>query len=613
MPEVIYKMIRTTCGKSDAVHALENKQIYTYGSRKHAMDFVVEKQLKDCSLWKDFVDVFRRKSDDDNGFWRCEYWGKMMRGACMVYLINHDYNLYRILTNSVYDIISTQDKYGRISSYTVKNEFKGWDMWGRKYVMLGMEYYLEICKDERFSKIIIDVLKRQADYIISKIGKEEDGKLSIFDTTEWWGGLNSCSILEPFVRLYYLTKEKRYLDFSEYLISTGFCSKINIIEASYSKKLYPYQFPFTKAYEMMSCFEGLLEYYRICGNEKYKTAVVNFVDMVAESDVSVIGCCGCTHELFDNSAVRQTEPASDFIMQETCVTVTWMKLCMNLFKLTSNSKYIDLIEQSGYNALMGSVNFKLNDLKYCSNQSENYNNGVKYIFDSYSPLYYDKRGKQIGGHMEYKPGYYYGCCNCIGAAGVAILNQFGVMSGCENEIIVNDFKRAKAVINNIEISIVGDLNKTGCSKIIIKKCDNAERKMLLRIPEWLNNTSVKINGKIIDYVINAYGYCEIDRIWSVGDCVEVKGCVEISRIVLNNKIAFKKGAVVLARDEQVGENFRAALSDNSVLQKAKPCVECEYAYETYQGDKVVKFIDYASAGQNYDEVDCNITVWSDMI
>lgn len=604
-------MNKTTNVQADVFRLLTGKEFFTYGLKKHAMDFVVENQLKNCSLWTDFVDVFRRNSDDIDDGWRGEYWGKMMRGSCMLYDINHDYNLYRILTNSVYDIISTQDKNGRISSYSIKNEFKGWDMWNRKYVMLGIEYYLEICKDDRFSKILIDVLKRQADYIISKIGKEA-GKLSIFDTTNWWGGLNSCSILEPFVKLYYITNEKRYLEFSEYIISTGFCSEINIIDTCYNKTAYPYQFPFTKAYEMMSCFEGLLEYYRICGNEKYKTAAINFVDMIIESDVSVIGCCGCTHELFDHSAIKQTEPASEFIMQETCVTVTWMKLCMNLLKLTGNAKYADLIEQSGYNALMGAINFKLNDLKYCSNQSDNYNNGIKFIFDSYSPLYYDKRGKKIGGHKDYKPGCFYGCCNCIGAAGVAVINQFGIMSGCSNAIVINDFRRSKAVLNNTEISIVGDLNKNGFCKIFIKSPDDIEKKILLRIPKWLNNTCIKINGTILNNIINEFGYCEINRIWCVGDFVEIRGEVKINQLVLNNKIAFVKGAIVLARDEKIDENFSVPLSGNAVFKKGKFNIKNEYAYETYQGDKVIKFVDYASAGQYYDEANCNITVWSDL-
>lgn len=106
---------------------------------------------------------------------------------------------------------------------------------------------------------------------------------------------------------------------------------------------------------MMSCFEGLLEYYKVTGEKKYLAAVENFVDMVVKTDYTIIGCSGCTHELFDNSTEKQTEE-TDGVMQETCVTVTFMKLAAKLFLLTGKAKYAEIIERSGLNALFGAVN-----------------------------------------------------------------------------------------------------------------------------------------------------------------------------------------------------------------------------------------------------------------
>ena len=40
---------------------------------------------------------------------------------------------------------------------------------------------------------------------------------------------------------------------------------------------------------MMSCFEGLLEYYRITGKEWQREAVIRFADRILESDFTVIG------------------------------------------------------------------------------------------------------------------------------------------------------------------------------------------------------------------------------------------------------------------------------------------------------------------------------------
>lgn len=66
----------------------------------------------------------------------------------------------------------------------------------------------------------------------------------------YWRGLNSCSILEAVVKLYNLTGEKRYFDFASYIVDCGGTDVANIFELAYENKLYPYQYPVTKAYEI---------------------------------------------------------------------------------------------------------------------------------------------------------------------------------------------------------------------------------------------------------------------------------------------------------------------------------------------------------------------------
>ena len=88
--------------------------------------------------------------------------------------------------------------------------------------------------------------------------------------------------------------------------------------------------------------------------------MIRFANRVLETDVTVIGSAGCTHELFDHSAARQHDPAfAAGIMQETCVTVTLMKLCYQLLALTGDPKYADVFERALYNAYLGSLNTEL--------------------------------------------------------------------------------------------------------------------------------------------------------------------------------------------------------------------------------------------------------------
>lgn len=112
---------------------------------------------------------------------------------------------------------------------------------------------------------ILKALSKHADYIVRHIGPDAAQK-PLLETSAVWGGLNSASILEPFVLLYQKTSEPKYLAFSQYIADTGFCKDMNLIDICLHKSAYPYQFKHTKAYEMMSCFEGLLALYQVTGN-----------------------------------------------------------------------------------------------------------------------------------------------------------------------------------------------------------------------------------------------------------------------------------------------------------------------------------------------------------
>ena len=100
--------------------------------------FVQEKQLKDRTLWALVADQFAGAVDDADLGWRGEYWGKLMRGACMTWTYTGDEALYQILSEAVDRLLAHQDLDGRIATYSREKEFQGWDLWCRKYVLLGL-------------------------------------------------------------------------------------------------------------------------------------------------------------------------------------------------------------------------------------------------------------------------------------------------------------------------------------------------------------------------------------------------------------------------------------------------------------------------------------------
>jgi len=543
---------------------MEMNCAYT-GIENRMVKFVEQRQLKDKALWKLFSDQFIGCADTHDCGWRGEYWGKLMRGACMTYQYSHDEELYEILNETVCDMLQYADEDGRYSTYHVSAEFGGWDMWARKYVLLGFLHFHEICKDDKLKDEIVSAMKAHLNYIIAHIG---EGKTHICDTSPVWQGVNSASILEPVVMLYKLTGEESYLDFASHIVNSGAAKDFDIFEAAYENILKPYEYSVKKAYEVMSCFEGLIEYYDVTKEEKWKIAADNFAKQLIENEVTIIGCAGCEHECFNHSALMQTYTKYDGLMQETCVTVTWMKLCNRLLKLTGNSIYADEIEKSAYNALYGAVNTEkcvngpdtMFDLKYFREVHRVHTK--KYgaqPFDSYSPLRVGTRGRAIGGYRPMRDNSVYsGCCIAIGAAGVALAVNMAVVAD-EDEVKFNLYHNGSCECDGFKAEIKGGYPSDGNIAITID-CD-IEKTLRLRIPYFSEKTTITLNSGAVAYEMNN-GYAQINRKWSKGDVIELKldmhprmlnGMKNIEDCDSERHVAFMYGPLVLARDERVSE------------------------------------------------------------
>ena len=604
--------------------------------------FMEDNQLLDTELWELFVRQFEIHSDGKDFAWRGEYWGKMMRGGCFVYSYTKNPKLFDILKDTIKKIIQKQDDLGRISTYEVCDEFNGWDLWCRKYVLLGMQYFLEINNDEQFESEVVSCMEKQVDYLISKIGNIGDGKTPITRTARHWYGLNSSSLLEPVVRLYNITGKEKYLDFAKYIADEGGTYVENIFRLSEKKQLKIYQYPVTKAYEMTSCFEGLLELYRITHEQWYKTAIINYADLILENELSVIGCAGCTHELFDNTRVRQANTTTEDVMQETCVTVTLMKFFMQLNLLTGDPKYIDVFETAYYNAYLGAVNTKLRPQNCIyGNLPENFVQ-TPMPFDSYSPLTRGVRGKGIGGFQLMENNKYYGCCVCISSLGVGSAVRSALMSfkdGLVLNLYMNGSYNTDVDGKNVKIDIDTDYPANNIIKININT--ETDFVLKLRIPHFSKKTVISENGKEI---YPNSGYVNIDckkgteKIEITFDMsVSVIRPVPYGNQVLMNKviwgtpslvvptydeedpmakrhIALQRGPLMLAQDARFGYDLSVPMNlkiDNECAVTKNSNADFDtlicITAETIEGEKI-KLCDYASAGKTFD-TDSEMAVW----
>ncbi|MBQ9112603.1 MAG: glycoside hydrolase family 127 protein [Clostridia bacterium] len=622
-----------------------SQNIFLDGILKDSVDFVLAEQLLDRGLWKKLVEQYRLFSDSDKSEWRGEYWGKMMRGAAFVLSVTRDRELYGVLEDTVRDLLTAQDAHGRFSTYSTEVEFTKWDMWCRKYILLGMLCFYPLCEDEELKAQMTDAMKRHADYIIDRVGPKAQGKMPITMTSvaaedkPVHGAMNSLSILEPMVLLYRLTGEKRYLDFSGYIVNDGVGEyEDSIFELAYEDKIPPYQYPHTKAYEMMSCFEGLLEYALETGNEKWKNAAVRFAYRLMETDITVMGSAGTAHEFLNHASVRQTVYKG--IGQETCVSVTWMKLCARMLLVTGDPIFADCFEQTLYNAYLGTFNTH----RICNHRSFSkgfFIEGLDIVptclpFDSYTPLLGGSRGRGIGGGLLFGDGTYYGCCACIGAAGIGIAPHLVCMRRKDGFAVMlyadGTYRTVTQGGTAVQFKVEGNYPFGDSVRIILSLERSEEFTLSLRIPSWSVNTSLTVNGEQID---TNNGMTSVTRMWNDGDMVEL--CFDMRVEALRPTVYHKdiiRSRIIWRTCEMVSEEETAdpATRNHVVFRRGPVILACEdmdthvsiegnedtyISYETLEDkdvgialrlDNGLRLVDSASAGKEWNESSV-FTVW----
>jgi hypothetical protein len=82
----------------------------------------------------DVVRPFAERSEVK--FWQSEFWGKWFTSAALAYRYQPDAKMRAVLNEAVAGLLKTQTADGYIGNYKPTAETQGWDIWGRKYVLL---------------------------------------------------------------------------------------------------------------------------------------------------------------------------------------------------------------------------------------------------------------------------------------------------------------------------------------------------------------------------------------------------------------------------------------------------------------------------------------------
>jgi DUF1680 family protein len=298
-----------------------------------------------------------------------------------------------------------------------------------------------------------------------------------------------------------------------------------------------------------------------------------------------------------------------------------MKFAEAILELSGDAAFADAIEQSFYNAYLGSFNTE----RAFSSRFPRIKDVPQVMpFDSYSPLTPDRRGREIGGYNVFPDGTFYGCCACIAAAGSGIMPRYALLRK-ENGIVLNFYECG--TINTItpkgnSMSLVLDtkypVDGNVAITVNVEECDTFE--ICFRIPSWCRKATVKVNGEAVNA---SQGYISVTREWQSGDTVSIEMDMPVERLLPpagadNENIfaAYKRGPIVLAADARLTDPravIDIACDENGFADGALVyCPEIRDSIECIELTKVggdsVRLIDYSSAGKTW-EKDSECAAW----
>ena len=506
-----------------------------------------------------------------------EYLGKFVQALIYSYRYTNDQQ-YLEQTQRIIDTwIEAQEKDGYIGpnpdKYPTKSRLNEWFVWNHKYTLLGLLDYYAVSHGE---KRVLESARKVGALMIDTYGPEKT-KLDIMET--YCTGMDGGSILEPMTYLYQHTGETKYLDFCEYILAAfeqdngpKIVSELTERSGQVSKV------GCGKGYEMLSCIIGIFRMYQLTGNQTFlQTAEQAWKDIV-DNNLYITGTA-TQGELFygnknlpadeiDNQAFSGKNKLNVLNMGEGCVTAHWIFLNRLLFLLSNDLKYLEEIEKSLYNHLLGSQSAKTGLQAY------------------YTALIGHKQFMEFDAYGGMPP-----CClssvlRCIATIPETVWTKFAdhgfavlmynsgefsenIATADGGQVFVNLKVNADIMgTGTAEISmslkdtLKSDLNHMEVGTIRANRQDkvSAAFRLALRVPSWCRNFTVQINsaGSCQTLTGKPGTYLNLDRTWSGSEHLAIS--MKVADQVIEGSptyqgyYALKHGPYILALDQQLNPN-----------------------------------------------------------
>ncbi len=451
--------------------------------------------------------------------WDGEHVGKWLHAATLAWAYSGDPTLRRKLDTTVTELCKCQLEDGYLGTYLDKDRWVEWDVWAHKYNLLGLITYMRYTGNQD----PLPTCLKMADLLCRTFG-EQPGQRNILKAGHHVG-MAPTSVLEPMVWLYRATGEPRYLEFCNYLLRSWEQPDGPKIFSTLLRQKRVDKVGNGKAYEMLSCLNGALEYYRTVGDSRVLQACLYAWQDIVDNRLYITGAASHGELFHDDFDLPNTGNVG-----ETCVTVTWLQFNAHLLRLTGEARFAEQLERVILNQLMGAQRPDCAAWGYYVQME-----GKKPYSDT------------LDGH----------CCLSSGPRGLALVPTFAVTTD-RSGVVMNLYDAGNADLRLHDGTSVFLKTKTlyptaGSVEVMVGLEKKKAFAFKFRVPAWTREFSVRVDGKLTEAILSPDGYGTLERVWKNGEVVRIQFGME-PRLVLGDhlnagKAAVMYGPLVLAMDQ----------------------------------------------------------------
>lgn len=428
--------------------------------------------------------------------------GKYLTGAVQVLTLTGDARLKARLKDFVACLISYQADDGYLGPWPKHCRLENrrpdgtvaWDTWGHYHIMLGLMLWHEETGDRK----ALDCVVRIADMICRKyLGQKKQRLVDTLRVEMNMAPVHALCILHR------KTRDEKYLRMALQIVDEFAAKgKDGLLAGDWFRMALAgrdfYESPKPR-WESLHSVMALAELYCITGDDRCRRAYEHIWWSLGRTDRHNTG--GLT------AGERAQGNPYDLLPIETCCTIAWIALSVEMLKMTGDSRVADEIELSTLNSVVG--------MHSSTGRWSTYDTPMA-GFRKASVCHISWQGRESTPELN--------CCSVNSNRGFGMISDWGLMKDKE-AVLLNYYGPSlmtAKVARGLTVTLTQETEYPLAGSIAIRVAPSkaAEFCLKLRIPYWSARTRVKLNGETIRGV-KPGRYLALDRKWKKGDRVEI--------------------------------------------------------------------------------------------